>query len=193
MNKKIQLGLMIAAFLAVIFTAIIALGLQKNIFGSSDKSESPNSVEPDYMSLLAHNENFEKAINFSMTDSIGNKISLNDFISKGKPIVLNFWASWCPPCASEMPHFNKVFLEMGEQVQFMMVNLGEPSHIGANYVKEKNFSFPVFFDTYEEGAYEYQINAIPLSLFINRDGNIALKIPGSLNENTLRNGIELIK
>ena len=189
MNNKIKLGIMIGAFLAVIAAAIITLGL----LGNRAEGESSSFAEPDFMNILAHSENLEKAIDFSMTDSKGNKVNLNDFILAGKPVVLNFWASWCPPCASEMPHFNKAFLEMGEQVQFMMVNLGEPSHIGANYVKEKNFSFPVFFDTYEEGAYEYRINAIPLTLFINREGDIALKAPGSLSENALRNGIELIR
>ena len=189
MKNKIKLGVLLGVFLAVIGTALVSNYLLRN----KVESDLSGFAEPDYMSVLTNNENLEEAIGFSMTDSNGNKVNLNDFISQGRPIVLNFWASWCPPCTSEMPYFNKVFLEKGKDVQFMMVNLGEPPHIGANFVKEKNFSFPVFFDIYEEGAYEYKINAIPLTLFINREGIIALKVPGSLSEKTLRNGIELIK
>ena len=183
MKNKIKIIIMVIALATVIGAAIAALGL----LGSSS--------EPDFTgpSVLNNNGNLEKALDFSMTDSKGNTISLNNFISQGVPIVLNFWASWCPPCTSEMPYFDKVFLEVGEEVQFMMLNLAEPPHIGADYVKKNNFSFPVFFDTYEEGAYQYRISAIPLTLFINKDGYIALKIPGSLSENALRAGIELIK
>ena len=188
MSNKIKLGIMIGAFLTVIAAAIITLGFLGKV--NSDGKLTP--AEPDYERILANSENLEKAIDFSMTDSSGKTVSLNEFILQGKPIVLNFWASWCPPCTHEMPYFDKVFLEKGGEVQFIMLNLAEPPHIGADFVKKNNFSFPVFFDTNEEGAYLYRITAIPLTLFINKDGYIAQKIPGSLSENTLRAGIELI-
>ena len=57
---------------------------------------------------------------FVVYDANGAEVRLSDYI--GKPIVLNFWASWCGPCKSEMPEFQQVFEDMGEQVQFLMVN-----------------------------------------------------------------------
>ena len=62
-----------------------------------------------------------KAPDFTVLDASGNEVHLSDFV--GKPVVLNFWASWCPPCKSEMPDFEAVYQACGNDVQFLMVNL----------------------------------------------------------------------
>ena len=59
------------------------------------------------------------APDFTMMNAAGETVKLSDFF--GKPIVLNFWASWCGPCKSEMPHFEKCYLEYGEEVEFFEV------------------------------------------------------------------------
>ena len=65
------------------------------------------------------------APDFIVYDSEGNEVALSDFL--GQPVVLNFWASWCGPCKSEMPDFQEVYEEYGEEVQFLMVNLTDGS------------------------------------------------------------------
>jgi thiol-disulfide isomerase/thioredoxin len=137
------------------------------------------------------------AHDFGMIDMNGNSVRLSDFIANGKPIVLNFWASWCPPCKIEMPDFNKVYLELGSEVQFMMVGLidghRETVEIGTKYIKENNYSFPVFFDTEQEGAFTYGIRSIPTTLFINGDGYVITSARGAIDENSLRRGIDYIR
>ncbi|MBQ6810229.1 MAG: TlpA family protein disulfide reductase, partial [Firmicutes bacterium] len=125
----------------------------------------------------------------------GDDVSLSDF--SGKPVVLNFWASWCPPCQSEMPDFEDVYLEYGDDVVFMMVNLtddyGESVEVASGFIEEQGYTFPVYYDVYTEGAYAYQVSSVPATYFVDTDGNIAAYAVGALNKDALLQGIDMIR
>jgi len=135
-----------------------------------------------------------KAPDFIVEDIEGNDVMLSDML--GKPVVINIWASWCPPCRSEMPDFDKVYSELGDTVQFMMINAvgarGETKEAGAKYVAGEGFSFPVFFDMDQDAVIAYGIRAFPTSIFIDAEGYIAGAVEGAVNEAALRKGISLI-
>ena len=137
------------------------------------------------------------APDFTMQDQEGSMVKLSEMIDNGKPIVMNFWASWCPPCKNEMPDFEKVYQELGEEVQFVMVDLTdgrrETVEIGSQYIEEQGFTFPVFFDVNQEGAINYRMHSIPVTIFINKDGYMVTGAQGAIDEETLRRGIELIR
>ena len=122
-------------------------------------------------------------------------VSLSSF--QGKPVVLNFWASWCPPCRGEMPGFDLVYQEYGKDINFIMLALtdgqGETVETASNFVKDQGFSFPVYFDVYQEGAYAFGIQSIPATFFIDKNGYLITIAIGAINESTLLDGIELIK
>jgi thiol-disulfide isomerase/thioredoxin len=143
------------------------------------------------------NKNKPKATDFTMTDSSGNSGKLSDLIANGKPIVLNFWASWCDPCKNEMPAFNKVYQELGGDIQFVMVDLTdgqrETKEIGAKYITDQGYTFPVYFDTLQEGSLAYNIRGIPTTLFLDKDGYIINSVQHGLNEQLLRQYINSIK
>ena len=136
-----------------------------------------------------------KAPDFTVYDAAGRAAKLSDM--RGTPVVLNFWASWCPPCKSEMPDFNAVYQELGGEVQFMMVDLvdggRETVETGAAFIKEQGYEFPVFFDKDSEAATVYSIRSIPATVFINRDGEIVTGAQGMISEENLRKGIGLIQ
>lgn len=137
----------------------------------------------------------QAAPNFTVVDIQGNPAQLADFI--GKPIVLNFWASWCPPCKSEMPHFNKVYEEEKDNIVFLMVDLIDGSRetveVGQKYIDKSGFTFPVYFDTTGEASNVYRISALPTTVFIDREGNVISKSRGAISENHLRTTIEKIR
>ena len=128
---------------------------------------------------------------FVVYDGDSNEVRLSDFF--GKPIVLNFWASWCGPCKSEMPDFQKVYEELGGQVQFIMVNVGEQMSEAAAFIASTGYTFPVYYDVSNNASFTYQISSIPATFFINAKGELVTYQVGMLEESLLRTAIDMIR
>lgn len=134
------------------------------------------------------------APDFTVYDVQGRAVRLSDFF--GKPIVLNFWASWCPPCQGEMPEFDKVCQELGDEVQFLMVDMangynGETVEVAAAFIAEKGYQFPVFYDTDSSAMTAYQAYSLPTTYFLDSHGHLVAQATGAIDEATLRRGIEM--
>lgn len=135
-----------------------------------------------------------EAPDFIVYDADGNAVQLSDYV--GKPVVLNFWASWCSPCKNEMPDFNKKYLELGDEVQFLMINLTdgntETISSASAFIAEKGYAFPVFYDTESDAASAYGVSSIPTTYFIDADGYAVAHAIGSISEDLLQKGIDII-
>jgi thiol-disulfide isomerase/thioredoxin len=180
MNGKIKLVFGILALAAVITGAVIAYNaLSEN-------------YSPDIPSIEAEHQ--PTAPDFTVFDIDGNEVKLSDFF--GQPTVVNFWASWCPPCRAHKPVFDMVYDEVKDDVAFLMVNLtgarGETVESASAYITEHGYRFPVYYDTTQEAARTYSITAVPTTLFIDRDGHIVTEHKGQMSENQIRAGIGLI-
>ena len=88
------------------------------------------------------------AMDFTVYTTDGTPVSLSDHF--GRPILINFWATWCPPCKSEMPDFDRVYADYGDDVVFMMINMTDGSRdtveSAAAFVADNGYSFPVYYD-----------------------------------------------
>lgn len=198
MNAKAKTVLSVVAFAVFIGLAVFAYNtLSKNVTPRNliEIAPSQNSSISSGQATSNQSEEKIKAPDFTVLDSKGNSVKLSDML--GKPVVVNFWASWCPPCKSEMPEFNEVYQELGEEVAFMMVDLvdgqRETQEKGAQYIQEQDFSFPVYFDMQQEAADAYGITAIPTTLFIDKEGYLVTGVQSAIDAKTLRKGIDLIR
>ena len=127
----------------------------------------------------------ETVPDFTVYDMEGNPVRLSDFF--GKPIVLNFWASWCGPCKMEMPDFQEKYLELGEEIQFLMVNATggrETAESAKAFIQEQGYTFPVFLDTANQAVMTYGAYSLPTTIFIDAEGIGVAKAVGAINAET---------
>ena len=110
--------------------------------------------------------------------------------------MLNFWASWCGPCQSEMPDFNEKYAELGNDVHFVMVNMTdggrETVETASAFIEKNGYDFPVLFDTESEAAMTYGAYSLPTSFFINAEGHVIAQAVGAIDAATLQRGIDMI-
>ena len=131
------------------------------------------------------------APNFTGYDDAGNPVSLKDM--RGKPVVVNFFASWCGPCKMEMPYFDELYHQYGDQVTFMMVNLcafgNDTKENGKKLVADGGWTFPVYFDMDGDAAIKYAIRSMPTTVFVSADGELKGRHTGVISREALEKTI----
>ena len=158
---------------------------------TSDSSDETGTASGD---SDPDTDELSTAPDFTVYDIDGNEVELSDYF--GKPIVLNFWASWCGPCKSEMPEFNEMYSELDGEVIFLMVNMTDGSRetveSASEYVSEEGFSFPVMYDTAQDAAYTYAVYSLPTTYFLDDKGYLIARAVGAIDKDTLQQGIDMI-
>lgn len=191
MKNKIIIAVCIVAAIGV-FAGIYAL---YNTLSDEYKTDNLAPTQSDNVSAHSGNtgeETIQAAPDFTAQNENGSDVTLSTYF--GKPIVLNLWASWCSPCKNEMPYFEQAYKE-NEDIQFLMVNMtsGDDINDAKDFIKEEGYTFPVLFDIYGEAGYMYQANSIPMTIFIDENGNIVTYGVGAFDKETLQKGIDMIK
>ncbi len=114
----------------------------------------------------------EKAPDFELKTLDGKTVKLSDY--RGKKVILNFWATWCPPCKAEMPDIQKYYNEADDNVEILAINI-DPQYDVKKFVREVNVTFPVLLDSNDEVNTMYRILTIPTTYFIDGTGIIRSK------------------
>jgi len=162
---------------------------KKNIINENNRIENQDSQKESIKVKV-------KAKDFVVYDENLNEVKLSDYL--GTPVVLNFWASWCPPCKSEMPTFNEMSKKYSkDKVAILMINLtdGEQETISKaqKYINDNNYDMKVLFDKQMDAANKYNITSIPRTIFIDKDGYIAKdNQAGVISEEELEMQIKLL-
>ena len=123
--------------------------------------------------IISMAKGFE-ALNFSAVDTNGNKVELSKY--KGKVVILDFWATWCPPCVREIPNLKKIYKEFGKK-DFEIISIAlerKPDEFAKNYVieHEMNWTHIISRAKGRELAGMYKIRYIPTMFILNKEGKI---------------------
>ena len=152
---------------------------------NSESSSTESKSEPER--LLAPD--------FTVYDIDGNPVNLSDF--RGKPTIINFWASWCVYCIAEMPEFQAKFEELGDEVNFLMINVTdgqqETVESASNLIEKSGYSFPVYYDTDRIASYTYAAYSLPMTYGIDADGYAIVKANGAIGAEDIDKIIEMLK
>lgn len=125
-----------------------------------------------------------KAPDFELKTLTGDTVKLSDY--KGKKVMLNFWATWCPPCKAEMPEMQKYYESNKEKVEILAVNMDTNNDV-AGFVKNGGYTFPILLDEKNDVNKDYGIVSIPTTFFIDEQGVITHKINGQMKLEDMEN------
>jgi len=117
--------------------------------------------------------------NISFRELDGTPVSLEDY--RGSVVLLNFWASWCPPCRAEMPSMGRLAEELkGGDFIMIPINVQEPPALVRAFIEEYEVDFPVYLDEQAEAARAMGVNGLPTTVLIDRNGYAVALAVGAL-------------
>lgn len=170
------------------FSAILLVVGLAWIFISADRSGTSTAGE-----IPAPREGF-LAPDFSLSTPSGETFTLSEL--RGKAVLVNLWATWCPPCRAEMPDMQKLYDEYKDQgFMVLAVNMTYQDNPAAivPFVQENGLNFPILIEETGKVAEQYELRSLPSSFFIDRNGIIQeVVIGGPMSEALLRTRIESI-
>lgn len=158
MNKKIKLGL-----IGILVLAILGLGIYYHQLKNDQSDKLAEQLE-------VGTGISQVAPDFTLTNLAGEKVALSDY--RGKYVVLNFWATWCPPCRKEIPDLNAFHEENKDEFVVLAVDLGESKEKVQQFISYGGYTFPVLLDKEREIGSRYNVSVIPTSYFIGPQGKI---------------------
>lgn len=198
MEKAYKILKLLIGVLAFAVVMVGAGRLYQNLASQADPGGIALATQPQETAAATESTRETRepvpAPDFTVYDLEGNAHALSDF--RGKPVLLNFWASWCGPCTGEMPEIQSFYDSYGDQVHFLIVNLTDGSQetveSASAFIDRQGYTFPVYYDTDMDGAMTYGVSSIPVTYFIDADGAAAAWVQGAMSESQLQKGIDLL-
>lgn len=158
----------------VLFLACIYVIANQLIF----KSERVSSIETE-------------ATSFTLKDLHGKEYRLEDYKNKG--VIVNFWATYCPPCEREFPTLESAYQQYKDQsIEILAINVNEPWRFVDSFIRKRNISFPVLLDRHGDIAKSYNVINLPITFFINSEGEVVSKVSGEITEEIIHDNVKYL-
>ena len=129
---------------------------------------------------------------FKVTALDGSDVAINAAMDK-KLYVINFWATWCPPCRAEMPELNDFAKKHADEIAFYAINIQEPKDTVEKFLKDNGYTMPVLLDLKGDAAEIYHVRAIPTTYVIDSTGKIQFKKIGSTTAAELESALQRVQ
>ena len=182
-NKKQKIAIFSVAALLVfsIISGLVLPYMQNQNMGTIDKAGDTEQTEKI------------EVPNFEFEDKEGNVVEFDSF--KGKPVVINFWGTWCPYCVMEMDDFNTVVGEYKDDVNFLFLDAGESENTTTEdvigYLSENGYNnIDTYFDNPGYGRYMFGINSFPATIYIDAEGYLYDAALGMTNYDDIKSAID---
>jgi cytochrome c biogenesis protein CcmG, thiol:disulfide interchange protein DsbE len=124
----------------------------------------------------------------SSLSQAGRELSLSSF--RGRPLVINFWASWCIPCRTEMPLLEQAYRSEGGKVQFLGIDSNDTTGAARSFAKQVGVTYPVAFDGAGDVATNYGLFGLPTTIFISSSGRVVGRFIGQLHDSSLQSALK---
>lgn len=134
-----------------------------------------------------------KAPDFTLHSIKGDEVKLSDF--KGKKVLLNFWATWCPPCKKEIPDIQKFYETADKNMVILAVNI-DPENDVIGFADKNHLTFPILLDHQDKDkpvSNQYQVMSIPTSFFIDSKGIIRNKFVGAMELKDIKKNMKQLQ
>lgn len=181
-------------FLTTFFLIFIITACKKVTVITTDETIKQEPKQTEVIERLNEDDVGSQANDFSLQKLDGKKFVLSE--QKGKPTLINIWATWCMPCVREMPAFERLKEEYKDKVNIVAVDIGEKKEVVEKFMKENNYTFDVALDTKGITQQLYDFQGIPFTFLIDEKGNLVNIFRGSRGEeaqyNLYKNAIEKI-
>lgn len=169
-KSKISNLLFLVLILVILFTPI---GTHVKVFVNRIFAFTPGIESVESREVL-------KDYNWKLLNQNGEHFNLESV--KGEILLINLWATWCPPCIAEMPSFQKLYTDYGDQVTFLFVS-NEKQEVTTNFAEKHNYTFPVY-SALANAPAQLSSSSIPASYLINKSGEIVINEKGAANWNS---------
>ena len=125
---------------------------------------------------------------FSLLSLGGETVSLEDF--RGQPVIINFWATWCPPCRAEIPHFQDASVKYEGRLTILGIDQGEPQAVVSDFASTFGMTYPILLDSNSDVNRSYSVSALPTTVFVDSNGLVDEVYAGIVNLAVLEDRIE---
>ncbi len=177
--------------IAIIAVLILAVW---GIYDYSKDRTATNNEQQTTEEVVVGIKKGNMAPDFELLNITGQPMKLSDFA--GKKVILNYWATWCPPCRAEMPHMEKIFKDNEEDVVVLAVNLTNTEQNRdqvSNFVEDFGLTFPIVMDEKGDVSSTYQVIAYPTTYIIDSQGIIQEVFQGAINYDIMEKAISRIE